>query len=145
MARRKLDVKQAAQVFGISTDAVHKRARRGSLESEKGEDGRVYVWIDSLENDYTQDSQSVQPLLIARLENENEFLRRELDRRAEELAEMRRIIAGLVQRVPELEPVPGPRDAPEAASEERGKGEVPPEPEKRTSWWRRLFGFENPA
>jgi len=50
MTRQKLDTKQAAQVLGISTDAVHKRARRGSLDSEKGSDGRVYVWLDVEEN-----------------------------------------------------------------------------------------------
>ena len=50
MASQKLDVKQAAQALGISTDAVHKRARRGSLDSEKGPDGRVYVWLDVEEN-----------------------------------------------------------------------------------------------
>ena len=46
MTRQKLDVKQAAQLLGISTDAVHKRVRRGSLDAEKGSDGRVYVWLD---------------------------------------------------------------------------------------------------
>lgn len=46
MTRRRLDVKQAAQALNISTDAVHKRVKRGSLDSEKGPDGRVYVWLD---------------------------------------------------------------------------------------------------
>jgi hypothetical protein len=45
MTRRRLDVKQAAQVLGISTDAVHKRVKRGTLESEKDEAGHVFVWL----------------------------------------------------------------------------------------------------
>ena len=141
MARSKLDVKQAAQVLGISTDAVHKRAKRGSLEWEKDEDGHVFVWLDSEDNGYTSASQHVQPLLVARLEGENEFLRQELERRAEELSEMRRIVAGLVQRVPELEPAreasPEPPGEPVSHSDSPN-GDVPPEPERR-SWWRRLF------
>ena len=50
MTRQKLDVKQAAQVLGISTDAVHKRVKRGSLHSEKDPNGRVYVWLDFDQN-----------------------------------------------------------------------------------------------
>jgi hypothetical protein len=69
-------------------------------------------------------------------------LRRELEQRSEELSEMRRIVAALVQRVPELEPAreatPEPRDGDVSASEGMGNGEAPPEQEKR-SWWRRLF------
>jgi hypothetical protein len=147
MTRRRLDVKQAAQALGISTDAVHKRVKRGTLESEKDEAGHVFVWLDSSDNGYTQDGQDVQPLLVARLENENEFLRREFEQRSEELSEMRRIVAALVQRVPELEPArePAPerREASETTSEERGDGGLPPDDqgqEKRpSSWWRRLF------
>jgi hypothetical protein len=149
MDRRRLDVKQAAQVLGISTDAVHKRVKRGSLESEKDEAGHVFVWLDSPDNGYTQDSQDVQPLLIARLENENEFLRQELEQRAEELSEMRRIVAALVQRVPELEPArpdapPEPREGdPEtvaSANTEEGEGIETPLREEYRPWWRRIFG-----
>jgi hypothetical protein len=148
MARTRLDVKQAATLLGISTDAVHKRARRGSLESEKATDGRVFVWLDTEDNGYTSASQDVQPLLVARLESENGFLRQELDRRAEELAEMRRIVAGLVQRLPELEAParasPATRDAPETSHEGAGKGSDKGEERGREgrSWWRRFFGIE---
>jgi len=47
MARRRLTVQEAAAVLGTSVDAVRSRVRRGSLASEKGEDGRVYVWLGS--------------------------------------------------------------------------------------------------
>jgi|SRR5215207_96783 len=155
MARSRLDVKQAAQVLGISTDAVHKRAKRGTLASEKDEDGRIFVWLDTEDNGYTSSSQDVQPLLMARLENENEFLRQELERRADELSEMRRIVAGLVQRVPELEPTreasSDERESPERdagskfeetpfTEEERPSAERPSA--ERPSRWRKFFGFE---
>jgi hypothetical protein len=145
MARTRLDVKEAAQVLGISTDAVHKRAKRGSLESEKDEDGRVFVWLYTEDNDYTKDSQAVQPLLAARLESENEFLRQELERRSSELAEMRRIVAGLVQRIPELEPAntsSETRESPIMPSEAHGKGRkegATNSEEPHRSWWVRFF------
>jgi hypothetical protein len=148
MARSRLDVKQAAQILGISTDAVHKRAKRGTLESEKDEDGRVFVWLDTEDNGYTASSQGeedVHPLLLARLENENDFLRQELDRRSQELSEMRQIVAGLGRRVPELEaprdPQPDGRGSPESTTEDvPGTSERPDDTsEPRRSWWRRTF------
>ena len=59
MARQRIDVKEAAQILGISTDAIHKRARRGSLPSDKDSDGRVFVYLDNdldshLDNGYTR-------------------------------------------------------------------------------------------
>ena len=45
MARRRLDLRGAAEVLGTSVDAVRKRIARGTLESEKV-DGKVYVWLD---------------------------------------------------------------------------------------------------
>ena len=46
----------------------------------------------------------------------------------------------------QLEALQEPRDDPETASEGEGRGDVPPElqepTERRSSWWRRFFGFE---
>jgi hypothetical protein len=36
--------------LNISSDAVHKRVKRGSLDSEKGPDGKVYIWLDVDQN-----------------------------------------------------------------------------------------------
>ena len=44
--KRRVGVKQAAEVLGISSEGVRQRIRRGSLASEKDTDGRVYVFID---------------------------------------------------------------------------------------------------
>ena len=46
MSRQRLDVKQAAEALGISSEGVRKRIKRGSLDSEKDSDGRVWVWLD---------------------------------------------------------------------------------------------------
>ncbi|MDP9439191.1 MAG: hypothetical protein M3P49_10665, partial [Actinomycetota bacterium] len=40
-------VHEAAVMLGLSVDAVRKRAERGTLRREKGEDGTVYVLLDS--------------------------------------------------------------------------------------------------
>ncbi len=52
-------------------------------------------------------------------------LREQLEAEREASAELRRIVAGLVQRVPELEAPPEPREAPETTSEESGGGNGP--------------------
>ncbi len=43
-----MDVKQAAEVLGISSEGVRKRIKRGSLVSEKGSGGKVWVWLNGV-------------------------------------------------------------------------------------------------
>jgi hypothetical protein len=43
---QRLTLAQAAQVLSTSKDALRMRVKRGTLRSEKGEDGRMYVWVD---------------------------------------------------------------------------------------------------
>ena|SRR5215218_4948384 len=78
------------------------------------------------------------------------FLERELERRAGGAAGLRRIVAALTQRIPEIDP---PRQSPSEQQEspETGAGlpmgsvlsaatEAAQEPPERVSWWRRMFG-----
>jgi magnesium-transporting ATPase (P-type) len=44
---QRLTLAEAAQLLGISKSAVRQRVRRGTLRSDKGEDGRVYVYLDT--------------------------------------------------------------------------------------------------
>jgi hypothetical protein len=156
MARERLDVKQAAYLLGVSTDAIHKRVRRGTLESEKDAEGRVYVWIDNgLDEDsrggYTSTDGARQDVytppdfsheLLEALRSRIRFLEVELEDRKEESRRKDAIIMTMAQRIPELEPAreasPEPRGSSTPPSEEEGKGETPPDTERR-SWWRRLF------
>ena len=115
MARRRLDVKMAAQELGISTDAVHKRVRRGSLEADKDAAGRVFVYLgNDLDDDYTPDRR--RDAHIASLEDQVEFLRRELERKDTTIMTM-------AQRIPELEPASEPRESSKRATEDDGRGE----------------------
>jgi len=40
-------LKEAADILGVSKEAVRKRVIRGTLRSDTGEDGRRYVYIDA--------------------------------------------------------------------------------------------------
>ncbi len=82
----------------------------------------------------------------AALEERIGSLEKQLDVRAEELRRKDHIIAGLVERVPELEAPQEPREAPQTVAEAPG-GVVGREDEggrqeRRSSWWRTWFGFE---
>jgi hypothetical protein len=45
-SERRMHLSEAANLLGVSKDAVRMRVKRGMPRSEKGEDGRVYVKSD---------------------------------------------------------------------------------------------------
>jgi excisionase family DNA binding protein len=117
----RVTVQEAARLLGISEGAVRARIHRGTLETER-DSGTVYVRInvDATPNERTEQSELVQTL-----REYNAALERQLNAEREASAELRRIVAGLVQRIPELEAPSEPRESPETATE----GEVePPRP-----------------
>ncbi len=122
----RMTVAQAARALGISAEAVRQRVRRGTLPTEKSEDGAVFVLLDAskgtertrTDTDGTDDGTADKALLTAHLDHaldEIMFLRAELVTRNEELRRKDHIIAALTERIPELEAPPEPRDAPERA------------------------------
>jgi hypothetical protein len=150
---RRLDLKAAASALGVTSEAVRRRAKRGTLASEKGPDGKLYVWVPNVPDDSSHDAYdggghmgdtptNLPETLLDRFEDENGFLRREVERLHRELERKDAILMTMAQRIPELEsarePPPEPRESPLSASEEEGKGETNTE---RRSWWRRFFGF----
>jgi hypothetical protein len=125
--QRRVTVREAVAALGISEGAVRMRIKRGTLESTR-EGERLYVLLHT---DPTPDpTRSDSERLISTLE---EQLR--LEREAH--AEARRIIAGLVERIPALEAP----ESPETPSEGRSSTTGPPEtPAEARPWWRRMFG-----
>ena len=131
---------EAADLLGVSKDAVRMRVKRGTLRSEKGEDGRVYVWVNVNPD---RDPNGVHPQ--GEVDPYRELID-ELHDRVRSLEEAnrenRRIIAALTSRIPEIEPPQEtPSEAPEARvtpSEPAPNTEPPPEAE-RAPWWRRVF------
>ena len=164
---QRVTVADAALLLGISEDAVRSRLRRGTLRRKTGGDVTVFVVLgtdrpasnqrptdDRLTNQQNDRQTAGQPIdghvdrrggsetyrdeLVEALRDEVAHLRDQLDRERDASAELRRIVAGLVQRVPELEAAPEPRNAPKTASEGTVYCNVPSEPE-RVSWLRRLL------
>jgi excisionase family DNA binding protein len=138
-----LTVSEAAEVLGISAEAVRMRIRRGTMRSERHE-GTVYVVLDTNRTQRVADATHDRTEeLIDALRDQVRDLRNQLEAERQGHAEARRIIAALVQRVPELEAPREPREQPETAAEGEGAARVPGEAQEATeprSWWRRVFG-----
>lgn len=143
MGVRRATLSEASEMLGISKGAVRQRARRGTLRSDKGEDGRVYVYVDESTHG-VQDGSTER--YVGSLEDQVEYLRGELEQEREANRENRRIIAALTSRIPELPPAPEPSsppdaaESPESASTDAGRVE---DQDTQTGaprpWWRRIF------
>jgi predicted ArsR family transcriptional regulator len=143
MERERVTVQEAARQLGITESAVRKRVQRGLLEHDKEPDGRLYVYLDTQDTDRDQVRDSSYDMLVRRLENENEFLRRELERKDT-------ILLNMTEAMKALSPPPqeGPSEARESfqtVEEEQGRGEphsdAPGAQEGvQRPWWRRVFG-----
>jgi hypothetical protein len=156
---RWVDLREAAELLGTSTEAVRKRAARGSLRSDR-QDGRVLVWVDEGRTEGGREAQVDREALLEAKEETIRTLREQLEaeRRANE--ENRRLLAALIQRVPELEAPQEPPGGPERAAEGPERAERPAtggpqnasERPRDTAefpvrggsltrpWWRRVFG-----
>jgi len=149
---RRVSVAEAAVLLGDSAGAIRSRLKRGTLRKEKAKDGTVLVFLGAggsggrLTNGRGRPTTS-QPTdqndVVAVLREQLSFLREQLEQEREANRENRRIIAGLVQRVPELQAAPEPREAPVTPSEAAGKGTTPEQQNlsQRRSWWREFFGL----
>ena len=167
---RRYTVLEAAGVLGITVEAVRGRIKRGTLAHVKAEDGAVYVLLDTDQarpvDDRPPDKSTDQALLVARLENEVQFLREELARKDAVLLSMTEAIKAIAppaQEAPretpepptEATPQPGrvePQTPLEGAQETRESSEMHmpeaggaplPHDQQRPSerpWWRRMFG-----
>jgi hypothetical protein len=141
--------------MGISAEAVRQRIKRGTLPTEKDASGTVHVLLteakvgDSTRHvgDRTRkDDDSTE--LVESLREQVEYLKETVARRDEEIRRRDHLLAAALERIPALEAPAEATGGPETASEEPGRGDVPPEgqgqhhPVERPSWWRRFFGFE---
>jgi DNA repair exonuclease SbcCD ATPase subunit len=115
---KRYTVPEAAKNLGIGTDAVRKRIARDTIPHEKGDDGRVYVYLDT-GHDEGHDAQEKAPELVESLREQIGYLQgviatrdeelrtraEELRRRDQDLERRDRIIAALTERIPQaLEP-----------------------------------------
>ena len=143
---QRLTVPQAAEVLGITSEAVRTRIARDTLRSVRV-GGRVFVLLDpdvtQPNTEQTDDITGNQTELVDELRSRVAFLEAELERRGAAEAELRRIVAALTQRIPELEAPREPPGGMESADAPRSDTKTPPEAEtggERRPWWRRVFG-----
>jgi DNA-binding Lrp family transcriptional regulator len=150
----RLTVPEAARALGISPEAVRNRLSRRTLRSVK-EDGTVYVLLEADRLRHTGDTPDgtsrytdgtsddipmVSDSLIFAKDETIRVLSEQLEAERTASAELRRIVAGLVQRVPELEATPAQRESSQTPSEQQGNRYSPGSQEQeRRSWWRRIF------
>jgi len=147
-------VAEAADMLGISTGAVRNRLSRGSLRSVK-EEGTVYVLLPAdMSRDTGRDTRdtphdmppSDSGALISAKDETISTLRDQLEAERQAHAEARRIIAGLVERIPPaIEAPQEPPGAAETAEEEAERAEPRPgapgaQEGAQRPWWRRMFG-----
>jgi hypothetical protein len=153
----RVTVPEAAEILGITTDAVRSRMRRGKLRREEGEHGTVYVLLDGQDGHPTVEDgghetgnstggngrETVEDgPLVEELRDRVRSLETQLDHERQANRENRHIIAGLVQRVPAIEAAPDERESPVRATEDTDKADVPPEQQEdaqRRSWLYRFF------
>jgi hypothetical protein len=147
-------VSEAADMLGITTGAVRNRLSRGTLAKVK-ESGTVYVLLPAdMSRDAGRDADDTPPdmshgeseALTSELRDRLRYVEDQLEAERQAHAEARRIIAGLVERIPALE-APAeesqePPGSPESVSEVGDKGHAPGGTERaaRRPWWRRVFG-----
>lgn len=159
----RVTVDEAARLLGTSANALRKRIERGTIESEKV-DGVRYVLLSDRDMPQdavgtpggmpydsaavTHDSAAGMSAFVESLEDQVDYLRRQLEVWQEEARRKDHIIAALTERIPELEPAretsPEPRDSSVKPSEHHGSGTAHPEDggAEKPSWWRRFFGLE---
>jgi hypothetical protein len=145
-----VSVYQAAEVMGVTVDAIRKRISRGTIPHERDEEGRVWVVLDT--DQYaasnvhdTDQPQSDAAALISAKDETIAALREQLEQANERDRENRRIIAALTSRIPAIEAPAETPEASETAKEPQGRGQPHPDAPGaqegvQRPWWRRVFG-----
>ena len=158
---RRVTMKEAANELGLTVEAIRKRIRRGTLDSDKGPDGRRYVYLDEAHRVVQGEGSE----LIEELRDRVRFLERGLEEERQARTEARRrhdtLMAQLMQRIPEIEApreqAPEARESPETVSEgaeprsgtggpkesyerPRDTAEFPVRGSLIRPWWRRVLG-----
>jgi len=155
---QRLTVPEAASWLGITEAAVRGRIKRGTLRSYR-EEGNVYVVLfgdesrgESTANRDASDSESSikrdapatdpREELVEELRGQVDYLQGIIGTRDRELSEMRRLLAGALERIPEIEAPRDERDSPVTTTEGYERGTAPEdaqEPVERRSWLYRFF------
>ena len=135
-AEQRLTVAEAAEVLGISSEAVRTRIQRGTLRSVR-ESGRVFVLFDADRTQSDTDRTGDRTALVDELRARVAFLETELRTRTEENRRKDHLLAAALERIPAIEAP----ESPETPSDSAGDTVTPSEAETPAEpWWRRWFG-----
>jgi hypothetical protein len=136
MERERVTVAEAAKRLGISESAVRKRVQRDQIDHDRGEGGKLYVYLSSRDKVADSVQDEVRDRYIT-------FLERELEARSEEIRRRDAIIMNMTEAMKAIGPAR--EDAPESP-ESHVPSETPTEataeaqePDTRP-WWQRWFG-----
>jgi len=150
---KRVTIREAAILLGVSEGAVRKRVDRGTLTHDKGEDGRVYVYLSNKErpsdngvpggddNGVDASTPHESSPLISEMRSRIDFLEDELRRKD-------MILMNMTETMKAITAPPEPREGSVTGSEDSTRGDVPSEHqeeplrEERPSWWRKFLGFE---
>jgi excisionase family DNA binding protein len=133
---QRLTVSEAAEVLGISAEAIRQRIKRNTIPHTKI-GSTVYVTLEhDMTGQYTDQKRhdKDRTALIESQQDQIEYLRQQLDQANEANRELRRLIAGLTQRIPEL---PAPPDGSINVDQEQRPQH---QEEQHRPFWRRLLG-----
>jgi len=142
-------VAEAAEILGISKEAVRKRIARGTLRSDRDEDGTVYVYVPADRTaSGTPSGTGVgdRDLLYQEQRERIAYLERQVEEEREARRRADTLLARLMDRVPELEAptdgLTGPRERDVAGEQAGDRVDAPQQPQTATSrpWWRRWLG-----
>jgi len=109
-AEDRLTLRQAAAVLGVSESAVRKRVERGTLRSDKGPDGRRYVYLDlakpgadtMTDKGANASATGERDALISSKDQTIAVLQEQLDAERAAHEQTRRLLGGALERIPEL-------------------------------------------
>src|SRR5215203_1178682 len=138
----RLTVAGAADALGITRDAVYKRVERNKIRHERDADGQLYVYVEQSETRQRQGVQSESSTLTSALESRIESLERQLEAERGSSAELRRLLAAALERIPPQLEAPS-EETPSETRESpvpKTEGEPPTPEEPPRPWWRRVFG-----
>jgi hypothetical protein len=147
----RVSVYRAAEIMGVTVDAIRKRVSRGTIPHERDEDGRVWVILDTDQDTASKvhDTDQPQPasdVLISEMRGRIEDLREQLEAERQGHAEARRLLMAALERIPpQLEAPSEARESPETVEEESARAEPRPatggaQESAHRPWWRRMFG-----
>jgi hypothetical protein len=143
-------VAEASEILGVTVEAVRGRIKRGTLEHER-DSGTVYVLLHADQiptgprpgvDQPTDRLQSDSSALISAKDETITTLRDQLEAERQAHAEARRIIAGLVERIPAAIEAPAEAREASAGASPHSATEGPHSEAQATQrpWWRRVFG-----